>query len=695
LSFRAVGLSIAILPAAQAQDAVTTAPVVVTATRVEQSSFDIPASIDAIDASRIRDNQSQVNLSETLSGVAGVVANNRQNYAQDLQISIRGFGARSTFGVRGIRLYADGIPLTMPDGAGQAANIDLGSAKRIEVLRGPFSALYGSSSGGVISVFTEDGPERPTLSGSSWFGTFGSYRAGAKAGGQVGPVNYVLDAAQFDTEGYRDHSSARRDTANAKLKLSTGENTTVSVIANYLNQPETQDPLGLTKTQAQATPSAAGDNAEFFNTRKSVENSQAGLVLDHKVSDSDVMRAMIYSGKRTVQQFLAIPAPGNTRGVVDLNRDFGGVDLRWTHNFSDKVTMTGGINYDKMLEARKAFTNSSGSIGPISRNEDNTVFNFDQYLQGQWNVSESFSLIGGVRRSAVRFDTKDHFISGTNGDDSGNLDYGKSTPVVGATFKLTPTINVYANAGIGFETPTFAELAYKSTSATVNGFNFGLKAAESKNYEVGMKAYVGEQTRVNVAAFRIGTENEIVVFTNSGGRSVFQNVDHTTRKGFELAIDTNFGNNFAGLLSMTYLDARYDNAFGTCAVGLCTSVAGPNATVTAGNLIPGIPKTFFYGEISWKQNDWGFSTALEARHVGQAYANDLNDESADAYTVVNLRAGFTQKTAGWVLTEFARVDNALDKEYIGSLIVNESNRRYYEPAPGRNYTVGLNASYSF
>jgi iron complex outermembrane receptor protein len=146
---------------------------------------------------------------------------------------------------------------------------------------------------------------------------------------------------------------------------------------------------------------------------------------------------------------------------------------------------------------------------------------------------------------------------------------------------------------------------------------------------------------------------------------------------------------------MTYLDARYDNAFGTCSVGTCASAAGPNATVTAGNLIPGIPKTFFYGEISWKQNDWGFSTALEARHVGQVYANDLNDESADAYTVVNLRAGLTQKTAGWVLTEFARVDNALDKEYIGSLIVNESNRRYYEPAPGRNYTVGLMASYSF
>jgi iron complex outermembrane receptor protein len=181
------------------EDSLQLAPIVVTPTRVEQSSFDLPVSIDAFDKEQIQEGQQQVNLSETLVRAPGVVANTRQNYAQDLQISIRGFGARSTFGVRGVRIIADGIPLTMPDGQGQAANIDLGSAQRVEVLRGPFSALYGNSSGGVINVFTEDGPENFTITGSAWAGSFDSSRVGLKFGGQQGLVNYIFDASRFDT----------------------------------------------------------------------------------------------------------------------------------------------------------------------------------------------------------------------------------------------------------------------------------------------------------------------------------------------------------------------------------------------------------------------------------------------------------------------------------------------------------------
>lgn len=679
---------------AEENNEVRLAPIVVTPTRVEQSSFDLPVSIDAFTKEQIENGQAQVNLSETISHAPGIVANTRQNYAQDLQVSIRGFGARSTFGIRGVRLYADGIPLTMPDGQGQAANIDLGSARQIEVMRGPFSALYGNSSGGVINVFTEDGPEDFTATGSAWAGSFGSSRIGLKLGGQEGAVNYIFDVSRFDTDGFRDHSAATRDTVNAKVRLDLGDDTRVTLIANYLNQPDTQDPLGLTKAQMQQNREQAGTGAVAQDTRKSIENSQAGAILDKKLSAEDSIRVLGYAGKRTVQQFLALTQPG--RGVVDLNREFQGLDMRWTRQTelaSRPFTFTLGLNYDNLDEIRKGFTNNAGDIGALGRNEDDTVFDFDQYVQAQWDLTDRWSLSGGVRHSVVKYNSEDHFITGTNGDDSGSIRFSKTTPVGGLVFKVNPVFNLYANVGKGFETPTFAELAYKNTSATSTGLNFGLKPAESTNYEIGAKAYVGTNTRVNAAIFKTDTKNEIVVLSNSGGRSVYQNVDKTSRKGFELGIDSQFGHGFSGLLSYTYLQAKFENNFLTCGGNpVCPT---PTLNVPSGNKIPGVPQNLVYGEIGWAYLPWGFSTAVEARWVDKVYTSDLNDESADDYAVVNLRFGLDQKVGGWKFNEFARVDNLLDKEYVGSVIVNATSGQYYEPAPGINYTVGVSVSYQF
>ena len=682
-------------------DPVRLAPIVVTPTRVEQSSFDLPVSIDAFTKEQIQQGQSQVNLSETLVRAPGIVANTRQNYAQDLQVSIRGFGARSTFGIRGIRLYADGIPLTMPDGQGQAANIDLSSARQIEVMRGPFSALYGNSSGGVINVFTEDGPEDFTITGSAWAGSFDSSRIGLKIGGQQGVVNYIFDVSRFDTEGFRDHSAATRDTANGKVKLNIGDDATVTVIANYLNQPDTQDPLGLTKAQMQQNREQSGSNpgppptsAIAQDTRKSIENSQAGAILEKKLSSEDSIRVLGYAGKRTVQQFLALTFAG--RGVVDLNRDFEGLDLRWTRQteLADRpFTFTAGMNYDVMNEARKGFTNNFGQMGALGRDEDNTVFDFDQFAQAQWDITDRWSISGGVRHSVVKFKSEDHFITGLNGDDSGDIQFSDTTPVAGVVFKVNPVFNLYANAGKGFETPTFAEMAYKSTSAISTGLNFGLKSAESNNYEIGAKTYLGSNTRLNAAVFKTDTKNEIVVLVNQNGRSVYQNVDSTSRKGFELALDTKFGDGFTGMLAYTYLDAKFNNAFLTC--GTSANCGTPNLNVPAGNKIPGVPANSVYGELGWSYNPLGFSTAVEARWVDKVFTSDLNDESADSYTLVNLRASLEQKLGSWKLSEFSRVDNIFDEEYVGSVIVNASNGAYYEPAPGTNYTVGVSVGYQF
>ncbi len=674
---------------------VITAPVVVTPTRVEQSSFDLPVSIEAFDREVIQTAQPQVNVSETLIRSPGVVANERQNYAQDLQISIRGFGARATFGVRGIRLIADGVPLTMPDGQGQAANIDLGSAQRIEVLRGPFSSLYGNSSGGVINVFSEDGPEQTTVSGIGWLGDFGSSRLGLKLGGQQGNLNYVLSGARFDTDGYREHSAATRDTVNTKLYWDTSERTRVTLVANYLNQPETQDPRGLTKQQVAEDPTQAGDGAIQFNMRKSVEHAQSGLVLDHQLTAQDAIRVMGYGGMRTVEQYLGFGAPG--RGVIGLDRNFYGVDMRWsrqTEMAGNPFTFTLGINYDNMEERRKSWTNNDGDKGALGRDEDNTVYNSDQFLQLEWTLSERWIVSGGVRNSEVKFESVDYFITGSNPDDSGEIKFSEVTPVFGVVFRVNPTFNLYANAGKGFETPTFSELAYSSTDGSVTGLNRDLKAATSDNYEIGAKAFIGPNTRVNAAVFFIDTKNEIVVFSNSSGRSVYQNIDSTSREGFELALDSRFGGGFSGLISYSYIDATFDNEFGSC-IGFCSTAAGPNITVPAGNKIPGIPENMVYGELGWSSEPIGMSTAVEARWVDKVYANDINDEFADAYTLVNWRLNFEQVAQGWRFTEFARINNLFDEQYVGSVIVNDSGRRYYEPSPGRNFVVGASASYAF
>lgn len=284
-------------------DAGRASPVVVTGTRSEQKAFDLPMSIDLIGKERISDGQLGVNASEALMTVPGVVANNRQNYAQDLQISIRGFGSRSTFGVRGIRLYADGIPLTMPDGQGQAANIDLTTAKSIEVLRGPFSALYGNSSGGVISAFTEDGPADFTVSPYGMYGSFDTWKAGTKVGGTSGNVNYVFNVSRFDTNGYRDWSAAQRDMMNGKLTVTPDDIQKFTLVVNYLNQPDTQDPLGLTAAQVAQNPRQAGTvtgnlTAADYKVRKSIDNAQVGGVYERKLTDSDDIRGMVYLGDR-------------------------------------------------------------------------------------------------------------------------------------------------------------------------------------------------------------------------------------------------------------------------------------------------------------------------------------------------------------------------------------------------------------
>jgi len=416
--------------------AVTLDPVAVTATRGLDRLFDVPASTNVIDGATIRDGQPAISLSESLVRVPGVFAANRNNYAQDLQLSSRGYGARAAFGVRGVRLYQDDIPATMPDGQGQTGSFSLLSARRIEVLRGPFSTLYGNASGGVVSVYTEEGTAVPVVNLTASAGSYGTSNVGVKATGIAGGVGYVAAFSNFDTEGYRDHSAALRQIANAKLTFDATDTTHVTLIANSQYQPQTQDPLGLTYAQWKADPRQADPVATLFNTNKTINQVQGGVAVDQVLNADTALRVTGYGGQRQVRQYLALSGVGATSsgGVVDLDRNYEGVGVRVIYRGSlmDRpLTLNVGADADRLRELRQGYVNNNGAIGALRRNEDDTVTSGDVYAEARWDFASAFSLTLGVRSSQVRYDSVDHYIVGTNPDDSGSRTYYNTSPIAG------------------------------------------------------------------------------------------------------------------------------------------------------------------------------------------------------------------------------------------------------------------------
>jgi len=659
--------------------------VVVSATRSAQSPFAVPASIDSLSGEELQQFQPKVNLSETLNRVPGIVVQNRQNYAQDLQVTSRGFGARSTFGVRGVRLIADGIPATMPDVSGQAATFSIGSAERIEVLRGPFSVLYGNSSGGVIQIFTADGPARPEAGAEYWAGSHGSARLALRAGGQAGIANYRIDVSRFSTDGYRDHGATTRDLSNARLKLALEDGSRLTFVYNAINQVDTQDPLGLTRLQVDTNQRQADSAATQFNTRKSIGQAQLGAAWDKRLANGDGLRVSLYGGDRDVRQYLALTGAGATSsgGVVDLETFYSGAGLRWQRRseFAGRpFLVTAGVEFETMSQRRRGFVNNNGVQGDLRRDEDDRASTTGAYAQGEWQFAERWSAHAGLRTSRVRISFADHYIVGLNGDDSGKTHFQAVTPVLGMLFRASPGLNLYASFGRGFETPTLAELAYRPAGL---GPNFALGPARSKHFEFGAKAQLSGASRLNFALFRAATSDEIVVNSATGGRTTFKNASRTVRDGVELSWEIALARNWSAYLAYTHLEARFTDGF---------TSTGP---VAAGNSLPAVPKDVFHAQLAWRRPASGFAATFEVRHASRIYVDDANSSAAAGYTVAGLRGGFEQSRARWRFAEFLRLDNIFSRNYVGSVIVADTNGRYFEPAPRRNGIVGINASLEF
>lgn len=667
LSVRHVALPALLLPLIAAAQAADEQTMVVTAAPTTVSELDTPAAVSVVNGDEMRQAAPRVNLSESLGAVPGLQVQNRQNYAQDLQLSIRGFGSRSTYGVRGLRIYVDGIPATMPDGQGQTSNIDIGSVDTIEVLRGPFSALYGNSSGGVINVTSQTGTQPPTVEASSYYGSFGTWHYGMKATGAVGDgshagdVDYTVSTNRFTTHGYRDHSGARKNLANARLGVRINDVSKLTLLLNSVDI-KANDAGGLTADEWRDNPrqSPRGDQ---YNTRKNTRQTQAGLRYERQLSAQDDLSVMMYAGERETTQFQSIPRapqlkPSHAGGVIDLTRHYQGIDTRLTHRgeLLVPVTLTAGLDYENMSERRKGYENfvmvngapQYGEQGALRRNERNLMWNVDPYLQTQWQLTDKLSLDAGVRYSSVWFDSNDYYITPGNGDDSGDASYHKWLPAGSLKYALTDAWNVYLSAGRGFETPTINELSYRSDNQS--GLNFGLKPSTNDTVEIGSKTRIGNGL-FTAALFQTNTDNEIVVDSSSGGRTSYKNAGKTRRQGMELGLDQQFGESWRLKAAWTWLDATYRT--NVCDDASCN-----------GNRIPGIARNMGYASFGY-QPEQGWYAGSDIRYMSDIMANDENTAKAPSWTVVGLTTGYKWSYGRMDMDLFGRIDNLFDREYVG------------------------------
>lgn len=664
--------------------------VVVSASRSAQRAFDAPAAVQSVGADAVRDAGPGFDPSEALARVPGLVVQDRQNLAQDPQVSIRGFGSRATFGVRGLRLIVDGIPATMPDGQGQLSTVPLTAIDRIEVLRGPLAQLYGNAAGGVVQVFTREGESPPRAGGEFFAGSYGTLRGALSGSARSDGFAGRVDATTFRTDGWRAHSEATRRQLDARLDWSLPTGTRVGLVAGAFEQPLARDPGGLTRAQLDSDPRQASPQSVAQQAAKTVSQQQLGLRVEHAIDADRRLAVRLYGGRRDLDQALAVPlgpqlAPTSSGGYVGLDRDYAGVGLQWSQRTrlgSTLLEWTAGLDVDAMRERRRGWVNDRGVRGDLKRDEDNRVSSTDAYVQAAWRLGDAWSVVAGARTSRVRFETEDRYVRPGNPDDSGRSDYSATNPVAGVVWHASETLNVYANLGRGFETPTFAELAYRPVGS---GLNFGLAAARSRHAELGAKWQTPGGGRLDIAVFDVQTEDEIVVASNTGGRAVFRNAGRTQRRGVELAWTERIGRAWRTHIALTALDATFLDASGSGA-----------SAIAPGNVLPGAPPRRAFAELAWQPSaDRGPFAAAAVVHGGRVYVDDANSDSAAPWTVVHLRAGLRQRVGRWRFSQALHVENAGSRRYVGSVIVNESNQRFFESAPTRAWAFGVTAAYVF
>ena len=648
--------------------------IVVTATRMEASVGDVARSISLIRKQRIQDATQQLGLGEALAGVPGLYIQNRYNFSQDLSISLRGFGARASFGIRGIRVYVDGIPETLPDGQAQVDSIDLGSAESIEVLRGPASSLYGNASGGVIAIETELGDTAPHVEAGLATGELGFAQYGVKTGGSWQALDYLFNVSHQEIDGYRRHSAAEGSLLNGKLRLRLGENDRLTIAVNHTDQPEAQDPGAIDAAQAAADPGSARDLNVLFDAGESLEQQRVGFVYERDRPAGNLLLRNYYVWRDFDNRL-----PFTEGGAVRFDRFFYGAGIQYAfgEQLPGAAGLTLGIDFDRQDDDRRRFDNDEGVIGDLVFDQRERVDSIGAYVLGRYALGEQWNLSAGLRYDEVSFEVGDGFLQ--DGDDSGEISFDQVSPSLGASFEFGEHV-LFGSFSSSFETPTTTELANPDGSG---GFNASLEPQRADNYEIGLK---GEPSGVyyELALFHIELTDELVPFEIAGfpGRTFFRNAGESSRTGAEAALSWRHNSGFGAEASWTWSDFEFD------------SFTDEIGTEFGGKQLPGLPRHFGYAGFSYV-TDGGVHARLEARYSGELYADNANTVEVGSYTVVNLRVSREFGQGAWSLQPYFGVNNLLDERYNAHIRTNAFGGRYYEPAPERNAYAGVDVRYRF
>lgn len=646
--------------------------IVVTATRMQSAIGDVPRSISVVGEDRIQNATQQLGLDEALAVVPGLYMQNRYNFSQDLRISLRGFGARSNFGVRGIRVYVDGIPETLPDGQAQVDSIDLGSAKSIEVLRGPASSLYGNAAGGVIAVETALEDVQPFVEAGLAGGELGYQRYQLQTGGSFDSVDYLLNASRQEIDGYRDYSFSKGLLFNGKVGVRFTDNDRLTVAFNHTDQPESEDPGGITAEEVAADRRAARDVSVLFNAGEALSQQRIGFVYERERPRGDLLLRNYY-----VWRDFSNLLPFFDGGAVDLERFFYGVGVQYNPKnvLTEALQLALGIDLDRQGDDRRRFNNDEGVPGDLVFDQDEDVDSTGLYLQAMYALREDLTLSAGLRYDELTFDIQDNFLQ--DGDDSGKIEFDEVSPSAGISFSFGEH-TLFGSFSRSFETPTTTELA---NPAGGGGFNQSLGAQLADNYEVGIKGERGD-VYYELAAFRINLTDELVPFELPGfpGRTFYSNAGESERSGVETALAWHHDSGVSADLSYTYSDFTFEE------------FVDENGNDLAGFRLPGLPRHFGYAGVSYR-SDGGLFALLEAVYSGALYADNANTVQVDDYVVTNFRASREFARGDWLVTPYVGVNNLLDEEYYGNIRINAFGGAYYEPAPERNFYAGVTVRY--
>lgn len=642
--------------------------IVVSATRTESSLRDVARSVSVINKERIQNATQQLGLDEALAGVPGLYIQNRYNFSGDLRVSLRGFGARSSFGIRGIRILVDGIPETLPDGQGGVDSIDMGSAQSIEVLRGPASSLYGNASGGVIAVTSELGTDDPFVEGKIAGGEFGFKQYGVKAAGKISSTDYLLNVSRTELEGYREHSAFRGTQLNARLGIPFNDNDRLLVAANFTDQPLAQDPGGINAAQAALDPSSARDRNVLFDAGEVLQQQRLGFVYERKRSSGTLTLRNHY-----VWRDFANKLPFTDGGAVDLDRFFYGFGAQFSlgEALPDNVDLAFGVDYDHQDDDRQRFDNNDGAIGNLGFDQNEQVDSIGFYIQGEYRLNDAWAVQAGLRYDELSYDVTDRYIA--NGDSSGSLDFDEVSPSLGVNFKTAGGV-LFANYSSSFETPTTTELANPDASG---GFNPELRPQLANNYELGFKGTI-DDLFYEVSLFQIDLRDELIPYEleEFPGRTFYSNAGASDRTGVETALRWQHESGFAIDASYTWSDFIFDE------------FADDDGNDFSGNQMPGLPGQFGYVGLNYATGN-GFSGLLETRYSGDLYANNDNSVNVESYLVSNLRFSIDIESSKLLFRVYAGVNNLFDESYNNNIRINAFGDRFYEPAPTRNFYAGL------